>query len=154
MLRVAWPLFVLNTINDFVEEDTGYVSSFRTGEVWQIPAPSAAEIATLEDPAGQQAHRCRSKRAARCISASRPASTSSASDAEPEPLTTMFAANLADLEESQHRAQARARSRRKSRDRSRGFTPGVRREIWLYLLGAVLLVSVLEWVTYHRRITV
>src|SRR5207253_10845690 len=48
VLRVAWPLFVLNTINAFVEEDTSYVSSFRTGEVWRIPAPSRSEEHTSE----------------------------------------------------------------------------------------------------------
>jgi hypothetical protein len=35
-----------------------------------------------------------------------------------------------------------------------GFQAGIRREIWLYLLAAVLVVSVIEWITYHRRITV
>ncbi|HTN85988.1 MAG TPA: VWA domain-containing protein, partial [Sorangium sp.] len=33
-LRIAWPLFLLNAINNFVEEDTSYISSFRTGAVW------------------------------------------------------------------------------------------------------------------------
>src|SRR6185369_9458355 len=54
VLRVAWPLFVLNTINAFVEEDTGYVSSFRTGEVWRIPVPSSLDSATVSDPHGAQ----------------------------------------------------------------------------------------------------
>src|SRR5690606_11645345 len=39
-LRVAWPLLLLNTINSFLEEDTDYISSFTTGEVWSIPASS------------------------------------------------------------------------------------------------------------------
>jgi hypothetical protein len=32
-LRIAWPLFLLGTIDLFVEEDTRYISSFPTGEV-------------------------------------------------------------------------------------------------------------------------
>src|SRR5262249_4237442 len=52
VLRVAWPLFILNTINYFVEEDTSYLSSFRTGDVWRVPVPSSAETATLIDPSG------------------------------------------------------------------------------------------------------
>ncbi|MEO7109301.1 MAG: VWA domain-containing protein, partial [Polyangiaceae bacterium] len=36
-LRVAWPLFLMNTINWFTDEDAGYISSFKTGEVWRIP---------------------------------------------------------------------------------------------------------------------
>jgi hypothetical protein len=34
------------------------------------------------------------------------------------------------------------------------FKVGVRREIWLYLLLAVIGVSLIEWLTYHRRWTV
>ena len=31
---------------------------------------------------------------------------------------------------------------------------GVRRELWLWLLAAVIALSVVEWLTYHRRVTV
>ena len=153
VLRVAWPLFVLNTINDFVEEDTGYVSSYRTGDVWRIPAPSAAEIATLEDPAGQK--RQVPVKEGRAVYLGDLAGFYKLSvDAEPEPLSSMFAANLADLEESRIEPKRELSLGGKTAVAPAGFTPGVRRELWLYLLGAVLLVSVLEWVTYHRRITV
>jgi hypothetical protein len=30
----------------------------------------------------------------------------------------------------------------------------VRREIWIYLLAAALIMTTIEWITYHRRITV
>ena len=30
----------------------------------------------------------------------------------------------------------------------------MKREIWLYLLIAAVILSTLEWITYHRRITV
>jgi Ca-activated chloride channel homolog len=153
VLRVAWPLFVLNTINDFVEEDTGYVSSYRTGEVWRIPAPSAAETATLEDPSGQK--RTVPVKEGRAVYLGDQAGFYKLSaGAEPEPQTTMFAANLADLEESRIEPKRELALSGKTAVAPAGFTPGVRRELWLYLLGAVLLVSVLEWVTYHRRITV
>jgi hypothetical protein len=153
VLRVAWPLFVLNTINDFVEEDTGYVSSYRTGDVWRIPAPSAAETATLEDPSGQK--RTVPVKEGRAVYLGDQAGFYKLSaGAEPEPLTTMFAANLADLEESRIEPKRELALAGKTAVAPAGFTPGVRRELWLYLLGAVLLVSVLEWITYHRRITV
>src|SRR5690606_28059020 len=54
VLRVAWPLFLLNTINTFAEEDSRYLSSFRTGEVWHIPAPSGLDLARLNTPSGIQ----------------------------------------------------------------------------------------------------
>jgi hypothetical protein len=34
------------------------------------------------------------------------------------------------------------------------FKIGVRRELWVYLLAAVLAVTAIEWLTYHRRVTV
>lgn len=33
-------------------------------------------------------------------------------------------------------------------------TPGVRTEIWMMILLGVLAVLLVEWVTYHRRLTV
>jgi Ca-activated chloride channel homolog len=30
----------------------------------------------------------------------------------------------------------------------------VRREVWIYLLIAAVLLTALEWATYHRRLTV
>jgi len=30
----------------------------------------------------------------------------------------------------------------------------MRREIWLYLLLAAVIVSTIEWFTYHKRVTV
>src|SRR5690606_9671571 len=44
--------FLLNAINTFVQEDVRYLSSFRTGEVWHIPAPGDAAFATLRTPSG------------------------------------------------------------------------------------------------------
>ena len=34
------------------------------------------------------------------------------------------------------------------------FKVGVRREMWIYLLAAVIAVTAIEWLTYHRRVTV
>ena len=34
------------------------------------------------------------------------------------------------------------------------FHVGVRREIWIYLLMIAIAITVLEWITYHRRLTV
>jgi Ca-activated chloride channel family protein len=57
-LRIAWPLLLLNVINDFVEEDVSYISSFKTGEVWRIPAASRRRP--------PRSSRCQDGRSARC----------------------------------------------------------------------------------------
>ena len=153
VLRVAWPLLVLNTINSFVEEDTGYVSSFRTGEVWRIPVPSSVDSAIVIDPHGVQ-HTVPVKEG-RAVYLGEDAgfyklSAGSGSDA----VKSEFAANLSDLAESRITPVAQlALGNQKASAVSVGV-PGSKREVWVYLLAAVIALSVLEWITYHRRVTV
>ncbi|HEY3667929.1 MAG TPA: VWA domain-containing protein [Polyangiaceae bacterium] len=153
VLRVAWPLFVLNSINAFVEEDTGYVSSFRTGDVWRVPVPSSVDSATVIDPHG--AHHTVPVKEGRAVYLGEEAGfyklvTGAGSDAT----TSEFAANLSDLAESRITpATELALSGKKASSVSIGV-PGSKREAWVYLLAAVIALSVIEWVTYHRRVTV
>lgn len=152
-LRIAWPLFLLNTINDFVEEDTSYISSFRTGAVWQIPASSAAETATLEVPDGSK--RVVPVKEGRAVFLGQLAgfyklTTGTNGAAE----STMFAANLSDTAESTIAPAAKLEVDGRGAGVVAGFTLGVRRELWGYLLAAVLALTALEWLTYHRRVTV
>ncbi len=53
-LRVAWPLLLLNSIDFFVQEDAGYLSSYETGRTWHVPVPRGAETATLITPSGEE----------------------------------------------------------------------------------------------------
>lgn len=151
VLRVAWPLFVLNTIQNFIEEETGYVSSFRTGQVWNIPAPAESKQGTLHVPgAGTVQVPVRNGRAV--YLGERAGFYRIDYAGQPEP--SFFAANLADPEESQIEPSATLTAAGKPAPRVADFTPGVRRELWIYLLAAVIAVSVVEWFTYHRRVTV
>ncbi len=152
-LRIAWPLFLLNTINDFVEEDTSYISSFTTGTVWHIPAPSSVETATLVEPDGTK--RTIPVDQGRAIFLGQKAGIyklqTGAADAPEE---SMFAANLSDPLESAITPVAELAVTNKKAEAPSRFSVGVRREIWVYLLGAVLILSAIEWLTYHRRVTV
>jgi hypothetical protein len=153
VLRVAWPLFVLNSINAFVEEDTGYVSSFRTGDVWRVPVPSSADSATLIDPHG--AHHTVPVKEGRAVYLGEEAGFYKlVTGSGPDAATSEFAANLSDLAESRITPAAElALGGKKAASVSIG-APGSKREAWVYLLGAVIALSVIEWITYHRRVTV
>lgn len=153
VLRVAWPLFVLNTINDFIEEDTSYVSSFFTGDVWHIPAPSGAEVASLKAPDGKL-HSVPIKEGRAVYLGDQAGFYELLVKTEPEPTTSMFAANLSNLDESKIKPAESLELGGKPALLPSGFDPGMRKEIWLYLLIAALIVSSIEWFTYHRRITV
>lgn len=150
VLRVGWPLFILNTVNAFVEEDSSYISSFRTGEVWRVPAPSTTDIATLTEPGGKR--RAVPVKEGRAFYLGEHAGFYQLEAADAPPIR--FAANLSDIQES-HIEPAEKLEIGKVKAGALGeFKVGVRREIWLYLLLAVIGVSLIEWLTYHRRWTV
>lgn len=151
-LRVAWPLFLLNTINDFVEEDTSYISSFRTGSVWNIPVASSAVEATLELPSGEK--RKVPVKDGRAVFLGQHAGFYKISTGPSAEETSMFAANLSDVAESSIKPRETLEVDGRAASAASEFKIGVRREMWIYLLIAVLLVTTIEWVTYHRRITV
>ncbi len=150
VLRVGWPLFVLNTVNYFVEEDASYISSFRTGEVWHVPAPSNIDVATLVEPGGKR--RPVPVKEGRAFYLGEQAGFYQLLAPETPPLR--FAANLSDISESHIEPAAQLEVGTTKAGAVGEFRVGVRRELWLYLLLAVIGVSILEWVTYHRRWTV
>jgi len=152
VLRVTWPLFLLNTINYFVEEDTGYVSSFRTGDVWQIPVPGDARLAWLTEPDGTRS-RLAVKEGKATHLGLRAGFYELTPDGEGHP-PLRFAANLADADESRIAPQATLELGGTKAGEALGFEAHARYQIWGYLVLAVLLLSAVEWFTYHRRITV
>ncbi len=151
-MRIAWPLFLLNTINDFVEEDVSYISSFRTGTVWSVPVSSAAETATLTLPGGEK--RVVPVKDGRAVFLGQVAGFYTISTGASADETSMFAANLADPKESTIKPREKLEIDGRVAGDPGEFKIGVRREMWVYLLAAVLLVTALEWLTFHRRITV
>lgn len=151
-MRIAWPLFLLNTIDDFVEEDTSYISSFRTGTVWNVPVSSAADTATLELPSGEK--RTVPVKDGRAVFLGQQAGFYTISTGPSAEESSMFAANLSDPLESTIAPREKLTVDGHAAGEVGEFKIGVRREMWIYLLVAVLLVTTLEWLTFHRRITV
>lgn len=152
-LRIAWPLFLLSAIDLFVEEDTSYISSFTTGEVWRIPAPSGATAATLTTPAGAQVPVPVDEGRAVFLGR-RSGFYELAAGPEGARTTSGFAANLVDPIESDVEPVKELKVGEVVAGEVTGFTVGVRREMWGYLLAVVVAVSAIEWLLYHRRVTV
>ena len=164
-LRIAWPLFLLNTVNFFTDEDASYLSSFRTGDVWRIPVGQDATQALLKLPNGKEqqipVHEGRAvylgERAGfydlvSNVKATLP--TTDPSDKTKAGPQTSFAANLLDEAESTIGPADKLTVDGKDAGKVEGFTVGVRREIWIYLLLAAVIITAIEWMTYHRRVTV
>ncbi|MBX3214832.1 MAG: VWA domain-containing protein [Labilithrix sp.] len=177
-LRVAWPLLLLNSVNFFTDEDAQYISSFRTGDVWRVPVVSQTGQAKLKTPSGGEVvvpvHEGRAVylgehagfyelAGAEGLDPAKdlepgdapPPSAKDATDKGGAPSTTAaFAANLLDAEESSIEPAKELVVDGKKAGTLSGFQIGVRREIWIYLLIAALVLTAIEWITYHRRITV
>jgi hypothetical protein len=152
-LRIAWPLFLLGSIDLFVEEDTSYISSFATGEVWRVPAPSGAESATLTLPGGAKTPVPVDE--GRAIFLGRRSGFYELETGEDGSKTTSgFAANLVDAAESDIEPAMELAVGDVKASEPTGFSVGVRREMWGYLLALVVAVSAIEWLLYHRRVTV
>jgi len=156
-LRISWPLFLLDTINDFVEEDTSYISSFTTGQVFRVPAPSGVDAAQLLEP-GKNADvpedwRTVPVQDGRAVFLGEHAGFYTLRTAD-KAYETMFAANLSDPVESDIEPVKELKVGASEAGEPSGFTVGVRREFWIYLLIAVIGISAIEWLTFHRRITV
>ncbi len=153
VLRVAWPLFVLGTVQHFVEEDTSYISSFTTGQVWNIPTPAVVDSARLVSPSGaEHVVPVKEGRAAH-FGAEAGVYKLVAGDGEAQ-AAVEFAANLSDLEESKITPQATLAIAGQKASAPSGFSSGPRREYWIMLLIIAIALSAFEWALYHRRVTV
>jgi von Willebrand factor type A domain/Aerotolerance regulator N-terminal len=154
-LRVAWPIFLVDMINWFTDEDATYLSSFRTGEVWRIPLGVPASVATLKRPDGRTVDVPVHEGRAVYLGDEAGFYELSAKAAPGAPAgRTAFAANLLDATESRIAPQPSITVDGKVAGPLEGFHVGVRREVWIYLLILAIVLTAIEWATYHRRITV
>ncbi len=148
-LLVSWPVMLLNAIDWFTGEDPAYLSSFRTGEVWRVPVPAGVERAVVEPPRGPRF--TASVFEGRAVFRGAEAGFYRVHAADEHRLA---AGNLSDVRESECRPRATLTVRGARATAPRPGRAGVRRELWPYLLAVALSLLLLEWITWHRRITV
>jgi Ca-activated chloride channel homolog len=152
VLRIAWPLFVLNSINAFIEEDTGYVSSYRTGDVWHIAVPGSLSAVSLLEPGG--AKHAVPVSDGRAVFRGEQAGFYKLTGGQDEAVLGEFAANLSDLDESRIAPAKELVLAGKKASAVSVAATSLKSDVWIYLLLAVIAVSLIEWITYHRRVTV
>ncbi|HJL16559.1 MAG TPA: VWA domain-containing protein [Sandaracinaceae bacterium LLY-WYZ-13_1] len=153
-LRVAWPLLLLNSIDWFVQEDAGYLSSYETGETWHVPAPADVTTATLVTPGGEERTVPVVDGRAVCTGLRAGFYTLRTEGAEGAPEEDVFAANLGPSREAVIDPVETLEVAGRAAEPPSIGRAGVRTEIWMVLVLAVLGVVLVEWFTYHRRITV
>lgn len=153
-LRIAWPLFVINTIDSFTGESDEYISSFRTGTVWKIPASRNTKTATIRRlPAGEPRVVPVKDSAAVFLGQQAGFYELRYRDDNGESVTKV-AGSLSDRQESSIAPEKQLAIGEKEAGTLEGFKVHLRREFWLYLLLAAVGLTAIEWFTFHRRVTV
>jgi hypothetical protein len=152
-LRVAWPLFVLNAIDRFTEEDAAYLSSYRTGEPWYVGVPAGTERASLRAPDGsEQAVPIVDGRAI-CTGTRAGFYTLVSTLAGGEAHEEILAANLGPSDESTLTPRTELPGAELAPEPTLA-TARDRAPLWTWLLVAAALALMIEWLTFHRRWTV
>jgi hypothetical protein len=151
-LRVAFPLLLINTLDWFAGSSTELITTYTTGQRQRVPLDGAPDVreATVTGPDG----------------ATRPApvvdgvATFYADQvgfyalAAPGVAGLELAANLSSPAESAIAPVGKLALGGKELAAPEAFAVTRTRTLWAYLVLAALLLLVVEWVTYHRRITV
>ena len=152
VLRIAWPLLLVNTINYFVDEAEDYLSSVKTGAVWRIPAPEGTSARLIEPNGHERVVPIHDGRAVFFGNKQGYYELRASDDADAP--ATQFAANLTDVRESHVKPATKLTLRATPVEPPAGFAIGTKRELWILLVALALGLTILEWGTYHRRITV
>jgi hypothetical protein len=148
-MRPAFPLLLANVLDWFAGDDAGFIATYKTGRTWQIPAEGAGDDVAIE-PEGRPAERA-------------PVHDGRASyygrrvgyHAVTLPRgRVLLAANLADPGESAIKPATTLTVGERTLGRPAGFGVSLRRDLWVYLVLAALALTLVEWVTYNRRMTV
>ena len=147
-LRVAFPVLLLNVFDWFRADQDSLVASYRTGTAWSIPMEGAQGRATVVAPSGDSRDVPIYEESAVVYGVETGFHTVRAGDTQ---LTV--AANLSDPDESRIApGDLDFPSTKTQRDTDELIFD--RSEIWVWAVLAVMLLLLLEWTTYNRRITV
>jgi len=156
-MRVAFPMMLVNTLDWFAGDTTDLLTTYPTGKRERIPLDGVvgATEAELKGPDGTitrapvidgLATFYGSKVGYYDVAAKAPDGRTIAQ--------IQLAANLASASESNITPSAQLSLGGKQLDAPQKFAISHSRKIWVYLLFIAMALVVMEWITYHRRITV
>lgn len=148
-LLVSWPVLLINAIDWFSGEDGAFQSSYRTGTAWRMPVPAGETTATVESPSGRRVRVPVVEGRAVFFGTEAGFHRLHAGEGH-----ALVAGNLMDPDESACAPRATLTVGATRATAPPPGRPGLRREWWVALLAAAALIVVVEWATWHRRVTV
>lgn len=147
-LRLSWPVFLMNTLAWYVEQDSGFISSHSTGLPVHVRVPGEVSDARVCGPSGcfdVAVHQ------GEAVFVPPMAGFYRVSTEEAQ---LLVAANLTSPRESNIEPAEQVEVRGRAADDPPELRAGVGGQIWLWLIMIAAAVVLLEWLTYHRRVTV
>jgi Ca-activated chloride channel family protein len=156
-MRVAFPMLLVNTLDWFAGDTTDLLTTYPTGKRERIPLDGVVgatdaeitgpDLVVTKAPVLEGlATFYGSKVGFYEVAAKNPAGSTLA--------TIQLAANLASANESDIAPSVELSLGGKKIEAPEKFAISHSRKIWIYLLFLAMALIVMEWVTYHRRITV
>jgi len=155
MMRVAFPLLLVNTLDWFAGDDADLVTTYRTGTRVHVPIDADSAIGEVEvtPPAGAVA-KAPVVDGRATFYASQIGIHTLVSRSKGEELGALsLAANLANPFESDITPVATLVLGGQTLAAPEGFAVTRQQGLWSYLALAALVLLSVEWVTYHRRVT-
>ena len=156
-LRVAFPMLLVNTLDWFAGDQTDLLTTYPTGSRERVPLDGVvgATQAEVKGPDGTITHTpvldglatFYASRVGYYDVAAKGAGGATMAQIE-------LAANLASTGESDIAPSSELLLGGKKLDRPEAFAITRSRKLWTYLILLAMALIVMEWVTYHRRITV
>jgi Ca-activated chloride channel homolog len=156
-MRVAFPMLLVNALDWFAGDQADLLTTYATGERERVPLDGAvgATEAIVSDPDGTTMNTPVIDGLATFYAThvGYYSLTPIGSDGKPLPGITL-AANLASASESNIAPSSTLTLAGKQLQAPEAFAITHSQKLWIYLVLLALAFIVLEWVTYHRRITV
>jgi len=147
-MRLAWPVFLMNTLSWYVEQDSGFISSHSTGAPAHVRVPGDVDGARVCGPTG-----CFDAAVHEGEAVFVPSMAGFYRVDNGEALV-MVAANLTNPRESSIEPAERVAVQGRRAGDPPEMRAGVGGQIWLWLIMVAAALVLFEWLTYHRRVTV
>ncbi len=147
-LRVGFPVFLLNAMDWFADDDDELQPGYPTGTTWSIPVDDGADSATITDPDDRR-HTAAVHDGQALFYGELPGFHTVETDRE----SITVAANLADPAESDITPQ-QLEFDDVDVEQDTDELIFDRRQVWMGLLFAALALLMIEWITFNRRWTV
>ena len=147
-LRVAFPVMMINIIDYFTLDDESYVPNYETGKTWSIPMTAEDGTAKVTAPDGETFDAAVYQGNAVFYGAQ----TGFYRIQGPEE-THVIAANLSSTQESRIKpGQVELPDKNVEKDTANLLFQ--RSEWWIWAILALIMLLLVEWATYNRRVTV